>query len=164
MEIRAVRGDDLPHLAEMYVRVYRAFDAGEQWDFGTAARLLRHYFGRHPELAFCAVEDDRPLGAFFVDVKPWWDGNRLVDGEIFVDPAEQRKGIGAALIFRVLTEAVRLYAVTVWETTTFADVEFPLSWYRRLGMEFISEWTIIGGDVGTMLRRCQLRDNAVTDV
>src|SRR5206468_3100195 len=103
--------------------------------------------------AFTAEVDGQPVGGFIVGVRPWWDGNHLVDGELFVDPEHQKRGVGKQLIARVLNEAVEKYKPTVWETYTFRDEGFPLSWYKQIGFAEISEWTMIRADVATVLSK-----------
>lgn len=161
MEIRPVRRADLTTLASIYVRVYEDFDVGERWGDQAAHRLLAHYLHRRPDLALLAHErgpGGRLLGAFFADVKPWWDGNHLTEGEVFVDPADQGKGVGSALLTAVFAEAVDRYGVTMWEATTFAHHSFPMSWYRTLGFEQITEWVLMGGEVAPALERLRRRE------
>ncbi|MBI4176413.1 MAG: hypothetical protein HY518_04355 [Candidatus Aenigmarchaeota archaeon] len=46
------------------------------------------------DLQIVAEYNGKPVGAFVAGIKPWWDGNHLADGEIFVHPdcAEQELG------------------------------------------------------------------------
>lgn len=88
LSIRLMRNEDLQQLAAIYVRSYVS-EMHEKWTEKAAYALLLDWFKRQPDLAFAAEFDHRLVGAFVVGIRPWWDGNHLVDGELFVDPAYQ---------------------------------------------------------------------------
>ncbi len=157
VKIRAARKEDLEKLAKVYVEVYRVFDVGEKWTQDSAYKLLDYWLIRQPDLAFVAEEDDSLIGAFFVGVKPWWDGNHLVEGEIFVDPAHQAQGVGKKLLKIVLGKALEKYQVTFWDTITFRRFDFPLNWYKKIGMEEVLEWVLVNGDVKSIMKSLMLR-------
>jgi len=99
-----------------------------------------------------AEEEREIVGAFFVGVKPWWDGNHLVDGEIFVHPNHQKNGIGTKLIKFMFEYAVKEYNVVRWDTYTVKD-KYPLKWYRSLGFNEIKEWAMISVEPKELLKR-----------
>lgn len=146
---------DLLELAKIYVAVYKAFDVGERWTVKTAEKLLAHWFERQPDLAFVAEYDKQVVGAFVVGVKPWWDGNHLVDGEIFIHPDYQRKRIGVDLSKTVYKKALQKYAVTFFDTNTFKKTEFPLYWYLSQGFKTNSDWISISGNVKSILNHLE---------
>jgi len=80
-------------------------------------------------LAFAAEYDGKIVGAFFAGIKPWWDGNHLFDGEIFVHPDFQNKKIGKALFKRILEEAVKKYDAKIFDAFTFNGSEFASGVY-----------------------------------
>jgi ribosomal protein S18 acetylase RimI-like enzyme len=153
INIREVRNQDLPALADLYVKTYEDFDVGEKWDTSSSLELLKYWFDRQPDLAFLAEWDGKICGAFFVAVKPWWDGAHLVDGELFVDPEMQKMGIGSKLSIRIFEEAISKYNAKVWDTYTFRNSKHPLSWYKSLGFEEIKEWVMICGNLENALKR-----------
>lgn len=153
IKIRRMRKQDIPQLSPMYVRAYRIYRKWERWNAKAANRLFTYWLKRQPDLAFVAETDGKVVGAFVAGIKPWWDGNHLVDGELVVDPAYQKKGIGRLLLKTMLQNAIDKYDATVWEAITFKKTEFPLKWYKKLGFDEISEWTIIGGNVKEALKR-----------
>ena len=106
-------------------------------------------------MAFVASYNGKVVGAFVAGIKPWWDGNHLLDGELIVDPDYQKKGIGKLLLKAILRKAINKYNVTVWEAVTFRKTKFPLSWYRKLGFHEIKEWAIFGGDVRKALKKVE---------
>jgi GNAT superfamily N-acetyltransferase len=141
-----VRRKDLRKLSEVYAAVYREFDVGEKWTAKKAYTLLEYWFQRQPDLAFVAESEGKIVGGFVAGIKPWWDGNHLVDGEIFVHPEFQRKGIGSLLSMAMFRKAMKKYNAKVWDTYTFRG-KYPLKWYRSLGFREIGEWTMISGDL-----------------
>ncbi|MDP9195807.1 MAG: GNAT family N-acetyltransferase [Pseudomonadota bacterium] len=145
--IHPTKPEDLDELARVYAAVYGHFQVGEKWTPETALRLLEYWFRRNPELCFTAFAGDRPVGAFFADVKPWWDGNHLVDGEVFVHPDFQKQDIGRQLSIRLYETALEKYQVTSFDTYTFRNNGHPLSWYRKQGFAEVTEWSLISGDV-----------------
>ena len=144
--IRIAREEDLENLAEIYVKTYKAFDAGEKWARESAYKLLSYWHSAHPDLAFLAEFNNSIVGGLFIGLKPWWDGNRLVDGELFVDPKYQKRGIGRELIKHMLTESIKKYEVVSWDFTTFRNHEFPLAWYKKIGLKEAKEWTTLSGN------------------
>jgi GNAT superfamily N-acetyltransferase len=102
-------------------------------------------------LVFIAECDKDLAGAAMVGARPWWDGNHLFDGEFFVDPAHQRKGIAKKLLRQLIETANQKYAPVFWDTWTFRSEEFPLGWYKRVGFKEIEEWIMIRADVKKLL-------------
>lgn len=151
--IRPMTEDDLPALAGMYVKSFADPALGEHWTEPTAQALLVNWYNRQPDLAFVATDDSKLLGAFVVGVRPWWDGNHLVDGELFVDSDSQGKGVASDLIRKVLLQAKAKYAPVVWESYTFKGQDFPLNWYKRMGFREIDEWVMIRADVADVLNK-----------
>lgn len=155
--LRDVVPQDLPALASIYVSVYEAFDVGENWDVASAQKLLEWNYKRNPDLAVLAEIEGEIVGAFMVAVKPWWDGNHLVDGEIFVAPDHQKEGIGTLLIEAVFTRAKEKYQVVGWDTYTFRLFKHPLAWYESLGFSEVKEWMMISGSVDEALEKIKQR-------
>lgn len=171
-----MREDDLPPLAAMYMRSFPSSATGEHWCEDTASALLGSWLKRQPDLAFVAtaagegstISDTMAAidfgrvdgadgsaavlaGACLVGVRPWWDGNHLVDGEFFVDPLFQAKGVGTALLRHVLAVAKEKYNPVCWDSYTFREEGFPLSWYKKLGFEEIDEWVMIRAPIDKLL-------------
>ena len=154
LKIRKIRLKDIDVLAEIYNQTYlpSVFDIGERWTKKSAYEMLNYWLKRNPELAFLAESDGKIVGAFLVDVKPWWDGNHLIDGEIFVHPNYQKKGIGTALLMFMFDYAIKKYNVIRWDTYTVKG-KYPLEWYKSLGFKEIEEWSMISADVREVLNK-----------
>ena len=102
---------------------------------------------------FVAEEDGKAVGAVMSGVKPWFDGNRLVDTEIFVDKDYQERHLGKE---RHLLEAKRIYKAKVIEFHTYGDEsEFPQSWYNRIGFKKDNELIIMNGNIEQVLQRLE---------
>lgn len=148
--IRRCLDQDLNPLGEIYVRSFADPSMQEDWTTAAATALLADWYRKQPELFFVAESNSRLLGGFVVGLRPWWDGNHLVDGELFVEPGHQPSGVGSALIKRVLEEAKVRYAPVLWETYTFRSDSFPLTWYKQLGFKEIEEWVMIRGRIADL--------------
>jgi|SRR3989344_5090024 len=151
IDIRPTIQEDLPRLAEIYVDAYNTLKIGENWDNDSAFKLLKHFHNDQPDLFFTAEENGKLLGGIVSTVKPWWNGNNLTDGELFVDPASQGKGVGTKLIQQMFTVALEKYQAKSWDTFTHRVHEFPLNWYKKLGFEEIQQWVMITGDIKKVL-------------
>jgi GNAT superfamily N-acetyltransferase len=144
---------DLERLSAIYLSAFETIAADEHWTIESARALVEHWWRRQPDLAYVARIDNQPIAAFIVGVKPWWDGNHLVEGELFVDSAWQSRGIGSRLLRQVLNVAMEKYSAVVWETHTFRGNDFPLSWYKKLGFIEIEEWVMIRADVSAVVHK-----------
>ena len=102
--IRNVKIEDLNALASIYKELYDDADIGEYWTIENAKKLLEYWYDKQGDLFFVAEEDGKAVGAVMSGVKPWFDGNRLVDTEIFVSKQYQKRHIGK-----------ELYKINYWE-------------------------------------------------
>jgi ribosomal protein S18 acetylase RimI-like enzyme len=153
IHIRKVESSDLPSLARIYAEVYRHFDVGEKWTDETALQLLSYWLKRNKDLCFVACEEAKVIGAFFADVKPWWDGNHLVDGEVFVAVDYQKKKVGTKLSIHLYEEAIKQDNVVSFDTYTFRLNGHPLDWYKSQGFKEVNEWVMISGNVKEALKK-----------
>lgn len=148
-----MREEDLDHLAEIYVETYTDFDVGERWDKKSAWKMLGYWLKHYPDLALTAEYNGKIVGAFLVGVKPWCDGNHLIDGEIFVHPRYQKKGIGTKLTKVMFEKARKKYGVVAWDAYTFKKFRHPLNWYKKMGFREIKDWVMITGEVEKVLEK-----------
>ncbi len=73
------------------------------------------------------------------------------DGEFFVDPEHQKQSVAKKLLQHLIEIANERYAPVYWDTWTFREAGFPLSWYKRIGFEEIEEWIMIRADMKKLL-------------
>ena len=146
--IREMESGDLRELSAVYVHSF--YSAEEPWTEETASALLTDWFKRQPDLSFVAVTDAKIVGALLVGIRPWCDGNHLVDGEIFVLPEYQKMGIAGKLMRTTLEKAIANYNPVVWETYTFRARAFPYDWYQKLGFKEIEEWMMIRAEIADL--------------
>lgn len=142
---------DLKELSEIYTVAYNSINIGETWTPESAYKLIEYLFNDQPDLFFVAEVDSKIVGAIVATVRPWMDGNHLIEGELFIHPDYQKKGIGVKLIKQLFTNAKEKYGVVAWDTYTHIIHENPLAWYKQLGFEEIKQWTMITGNVDHVL-------------
>jgi len=151
--IRQMQKTDLRKLGEIYAEVYRDFDVGEKWTKEAAEKLMGYWFQKQPDLAFVADMSGEIAGAAMAGIKPWWDGNHLSDGEIFIHPKFQKQGIATKLLVALLERAIEKYDAVSFDSFTFKKKDFPLSWYKKIGFVENADWTLIAGDVRQVLAK-----------
>jgi ribosomal protein S18 acetylase RimI-like enzyme len=151
IKIRSTTKKDLGPLAKVYSLVYKESEVKENWDILSAKKLLTYWFERQPDLFFVAEKNSNIIGAVVAGIKPWWDGNHLVDGEIFVHPKYQKEGAGTELSKVLYKKALEEYGVVYFDTYTFKNTKFPLDWYKSQGFKENTEWTMIEGKVKDLL-------------
>jgi GNAT superfamily N-acetyltransferase len=146
MQIANIEQVDLKDLAHIYTAEYMRLDIGEKWTFEKAEVLLEHFLKAQPDLAFTAKEEEKPVGGFFGLIKPWWDGNHLVDFELFVDSNHHGKKVGKQLLAHAIRTAREKYQITSVDGATFNNFDFPFSWYKRIGFEIPGNLMMISAD------------------
>lgn len=151
MKIRSVEKSDFDKLAKLYVEAYNPLNIGEHWDVASAKKLLFHLYSAQPDLFFVVEDNDKVIGAINAIVKPWWDGYHITDGEVFIHPKHQGKGIGKKLIKHLFGQAKKKYQAVSWDTFTHIVHEHPMKWYKSLGFEEIREWAMITGNINQVL-------------
>lgn len=146
--LRLAKEEDLKSLAAIYTGLYRDSALGEEWTPETAYQLLRFFYSAHPDIFVVAEEGQKVVGAIMSLVKPWHDGNRLVETEVFVDTQYQQNGIGTALFCEHFRLAIEKYDAKVIEAHTYEESDGrPLNWYKKQGYEVVDDWFVINGDI-----------------
>ncbi len=151
--IGLLKRNHLQEAGRVYARAYNSLKIGEVWTNARARALLNSYFKKQPDLALVAKQGGKIIGVCLALLKPWWDGNRLVEVELFIEPRFQRLGIGRRLVGELLLRAKKKYHATVFEAITFSKKEFPMSWYKRLGLKKSEKLVLIEGSVDALLKR-----------
>lgn len=148
------KDQDIDTIAEFYADYYSNSVLQEKWTKESAAKLFRYFYNQNKELFFIAYDNDKPVGIITSVLKPWWDGNHLEDGEIFVIPEYRQKGVAKLLLKALFECAVDKYKATTLEAHTYEDENgFPYCWYKRLGFETINDWKIISGNIKEIMKK-----------
>lgn len=153
LQIRVMEEKDFNELAVLYVDIYDKVDIGEKWTKESAYELMKYWFARQGDLGIVAVYDGKIVGGFVAGIKPWWDGNHLVDGEIFVGFDYHKLGIGTELSKAMYKKAIEKYKITSIDLVTFSKNGFPLSWYESLGFEKDSQLIMISGKPEDVIKK-----------
>ena len=154
VRVRAVREGDLDELAQLYRNFYNALDdLGELWTKESAHRFVAHFYRRQPDLFYLAELGDRIVGATVAAVQPWWDGNHLVEGEIFIDSLYEDTDLSRQLLRELLVRARDKYHTVTWDTIMPTSDKHPLGSYKRIGFDELPLRAAITGDVHTVLEK-----------
>ena len=133
--VRLLEEKEIPQLAEVFMRSFNASAFEEKWTQETAEVFLNHFFKKQPDLFFVAVADSKIVGGAVTEITPYWFGNMMEKSELFVDPDFQNKGVSKKLLQTLLSESIKKYQATVFSGITTTKAEFPLSWYKKIGMK-----------------------------
>jgi len=145
---RLGRKEDLRLLAEIYKELYGDSILGEDWAIEKSKALLNFYLQLQQDLFLVAEVDGKVVGAVMSLVKPWHDGNRLIETEIFVANNYQKQGIASKLFHEHFKIAMEKYDAKFMEAHTYQEENgYPLNWYKKQGYEIIDEWYIINGNI-----------------
>lgn len=153
-KLRLVKKEDLKPLAGIYRELYRSSALNEDWTEESACKMLSFYYTLQPDI-FVVAESDRGgvIGAIASLVKPWHDGNRLIETEVFVAKDYQHEGVGSMLFHEHFRLAIERYDAKVIEAHTYQEEDgHPLSWYKKQGYEVVDDWYIINGNVKDVYR------------
>lgn len=159
-KIRNIEPSDIENLAHVFVASFKPENTGEYWNAESAKSLMQYWFQRSPkDLKILAVDDHSKIsGCFFADVKPWWDGMRMIDGEFFVCPENQGEGIGTFLLMEMLTRAKSIYNATYYEAITFEPLDKPpFTWYEKKGFKKSDDLLVMGGSIDHVIEKIKVQ-------
>mgnify|MGYP001599383673 CR=1 FL=1 len=151
LTIRKTKKRDIGELSKIYKRVYDRPKDGGDWSIKRAKDLLNFYFTLKTFIGLTAVIDGKIVGALFSFVKPWHDGNRLGEGELFVDPEYQNQRIGTKLFLKI-NEIGEKKGCKIHEMLVYGRVE---RWYKKLGVKE-SGLKHMEGNIKEIIRRINL--------
>lgn len=148
IKLRLAKKDDLKPLAKIYKDLYCSSILNENWTEETAYKLLDFFYTIQSDIFIVAEENEKVVGAVTSLVKPWHDGNRLIETEIFVDRGYQHKGIGSKLFQEHFKIAMEKHNAKIIEAHTYQEEDgYPLNWYKKQGYEIIDDWYVINGNI-----------------
>lgn len=147
-KLRLAKKEDLKQLAKIYKDLYCSSILNENWTEETAYKMLDCFYTIQSDIFIVAEENEKVIGAVTSLVKPWHDGNHLIETEIFVDKNYQHKGIGSKLFREHFKKAIEKYDAKIIEAHTYQEEDGnPLNWYKKQGYDVIDNWYIISGNI-----------------
>ncbi len=153
-----MRHGDIKEVSVLYKKVFDHANVGEKWTNKNSLRIWEYWSSRKPNIAYVVVIDKKIVGGFIGFIVPWWNGNHLRDCEIFVDPRNQNRGLGAMLLKTALNKSLSDYKASYIIGMTFNGKKFPLSWYESIGFEKGGPLTMVWGNPKKILRKINNND------
>ena len=145
---------DLDIIASEYADYYAHSVLGEKWTKEKALELFKYFYNQNNDLFFMAYDGDEPIGVITSVLKPWWDGNHLEDGEIFVLQKYRHGIVAMRLVKTLLTYAVEKYNATILEAHTYEDEKgFPYTLYKKLGFKTLNDLKIVSGNIREVIKK-----------
>lgn len=151
--IRAAKAEDIPKLANLYVEVYKKTNPIEKWTFDSAKVFISYFFLATQSLFFIGESDGIIVGAVWGNIKPWWNGNKLYDIEIFIKEEYRNYGFSKLLFIKLFEDAINVYNIRDVEAITFNDREFPLDYYARIEFNKNEELVLVAGEAEIILKK-----------
>lgn len=146
--IRTVKKTDLMQLSVIYKDLYNNSILNENWSINAAYDLLCFYYDMQPDIFLVAEIEGKTVGAVMSLIKPWFDGKRLIETEVFVSKDQQHRGIASGLFREHFRIAMDLYSVKTIDTHTYQEENgYPLKWYEKQGYKKLDKFYIINGDI-----------------
>lgn len=134
MEYKLFVENDLLKCTETFIEVFNAEPWNDEWTFTKAQQYLLDFYHTPGFLGVLAVENEEILGFIFGVHKKWWRGDEFFINEMCVKSQQQNKGIGKALLNRLLRELDS----TVKNITLLTDRGIPAEeFYKKNGFEEI---------------------------
>lgn len=148
IKLRLAKKQDLKPLAKIYKDLYCNSILNENWTEETAYKFLDFFYTLQPDIFIVAEENEKVVGAVTSLVKPWHDGNRLIETEIFVAKNHQHKGIGSKLFHEHFKKSIEKYDAKIIEAHTYQEEDgYPLNWCKKQGYDVIDDWYVINGNI-----------------
>lgn len=135
LQFSIIHESQLAEVGRLYSECFNLADIGEHWTDQAATDFLTHLWKIQPDLFYVATQDNVIVGAIAGSIKPWCDGPHIHEIELFVHPKLQRKGIASQLTKLLVETAVKKYGIVEFEGIADGEEhDFPLSWYKRIGV------------------------------
>lgn len=145
LELRELIMDDIPKVANVYVKAYAEGDWNEKWACKDAAQRVYEIISSPLCKGGICVLDQEIIGCILFEILTWHTGKQLEIKEIFVTPSFQRKGIGKKLLeyAEIIGKEMGVSELFLWTNKSEALINF----YSKLGYQddcsttqFIKKW------------------------
>ncbi|MFZ2151292.1 MAG: GNAT family N-acetyltransferase [Candidatus Absconditicoccaceae bacterium] len=147
LKIIKAQKDDLLDLAKIYMKSYNA--EGEKWTLAKSKDMINYRFTK--KLKLKATLDGKIVGLLFSDIKPFYNGNILIDGDLVIDLKYQKQGIGKELFFYGMDYAHKNFGVRFREFYTFRD-SYQYKRYKKLGFYDSEKFVLMAGNIEDILK------------
>lgn len=137
--------DSIDEVAGLYIKIYKQTNPIEKWDMCSAKKFIVYFYNLCPDLFFIAKVKEKIIAGIWGPVKPWWDGNKVYDLEIFVDKEYQGIGISKLILAHYFKVAIKKYNVNSVEAITFSDRKFPLCYYGKIALNKDQQLVLLEG-------------------
>ncbi|WKA51750.1 GNAT family N-acetyltransferase [Planococcus liqunii] len=131
MEINYVEESDLSLCTDVFIEVFNGEPWNDEWESEKAGRYLLDFYRMPGFLGLLATEGEELIGFLFGVRRVWWSGDEFFIHEMCVKSSQQNKGIGKALMDRLLEE---LEARSITHLSLLTDRGIPAeAFYKKNG-------------------------------
>ncbi|ETP70386.1 GNAT family N-acetyltransferase [Planomicrobium chinense] len=131
MEINYVEESDLLRCTDVFIEVFNREPWNDEWEPEKAKQYLLDFYHTPGFLGLVAQEGEEVIGFLFGVHRVWWSGDEFFVHEMCVNSNLQNKGIGKALMDRLLEE---LEARSITHLSLLTDRGIPAEvFYKKNG-------------------------------
>ena len=131
MEINYVEESDLLRCTDVFIEVFNREPWNDEWEPEKAKQYLLDFYHTPGFLGLVAQEGEAVIGFLFGVKRVWWSGDEFFIHEMCVKSNQQNKGIGKALMDRLLEE---LEARSITHLSLLTDRGIPAeAFYKKNG-------------------------------
>lgn len=131
MEFKFFAESDLLKCTETFIEVFNQEPWNDGWNTEKAGRYLLDFYRTPGFIGVLAMEGEEVLGFVFGVQRVWWSGDEFFISEMCVRGDQQKRGIGKALLERLMDE---LHARSVTHLSLLTDRGIPAeAFYKKNG-------------------------------
>jgi len=131
MEINYVEESELLRCTDVFIEVFKSEPWNDEWEPEKEKQYLLDFYHTPGFLGLVALEGEKVIGFLFGVHRVWWSGDEFFVHEMCVKSNQQNKGIGKALMDRLLGE---LEARSITHLSLLTDRGIPAeAFYKRNG-------------------------------
>lgn len=154
LTFKEVEEKDLSILASLYSIIYLNTRISESWNYDTALSYMNYFYHYQPDLFICAYDDNIPIAAIMSTLKPYYDGLHLTETELFVSEDYRNQNIEKKLLEMHFELAIAKYDASYIDVITYINnFDNPLDWYKKIGLNPVSNLVVLHGDLENCLEK-----------
>lgn len=133
MEIKVVEESELLNCTAAFIEVFNREPWNDEWEPEKAKQYLLDFYHTPGFMGLVALEGEEVIGFLFGVKRVWWSGDEFFINEMCVTSSQQKRGIGKALLDRLLEE---LDTQKVTHISLLTDRGIPAEeFYKKNGFE-----------------------------